>query len=471
MKRLTLIQNLQRAVDNLPNQHLPANIETIYAIGSILREKKKPGDMDLIIFYTQTKQQTDEWNLFVKNFNREDFFGKISPIHKIEELLVPFREIELDEAVKTSKLASILNEHGIDSFWAGCFSWSEVLGYQDDFTPRIDQVLKRIIFGRRAKGFHHIDFKIGKSPAECFHPLEPYQQNNCLVWSREKPDVQSNIMERTPTEKFTHNSSVLDHFLIDDFPLVESEFSEAKKRALEVITKLNIKANVNALVREHVKIIRTGNEDSKEIAKKVEQARAELKKYQAEITVLRIISDFSEYLGEYSNEERLAETVIRDSRPRGLSDAEARRILQIIGLPEANIITVKKYGVGTYYELVKNNEERLKIVAEAQTKEQRNKTLTQLVTLVHSIDRRAKVRLDYNEDNRLKELIVYFEFPIYKLNEEQVSALEQEMGSKGFEVRKIGCVFMACKWRTLIGTEDNGELKKIARELLDFKPE
>jgi hypothetical protein len=463
MKKQTLIRNLQRAVDNLPNLQLPASIEAVYAFGSILREKKNPGDIDLIILYTQTNQQLDEWNNFVKNFSRKDYYGQTSPIQEIEKDLAEFQEFPLHEAVRNPTLSSILRKHNIDPFWAGCFSWNEVLGpYPEDFSPKLSQVLKRTIFGRRAKGFHDIDF-MGKLTIDT-QPLEPYQQNNCLVWSKEKPDILSNINGRTMPEKVSLLYSVLDQLLKHDLPLRESEFLEAKKAAMEVIAKLGATTNIDALENKHLRIEHTGLEDLKDVTEKVEQARTELKKYDAEIVILRVISGFCDFTEDgYSKEQLLSQDVIHRSLTRNLSEGEVRKILRAIGLPEDVIIQV---GPKMTFKIARNPEEKEKIITEARIEEQHIKVLTQLKTIVHSIDKRAEVRLDYHEDNRLKELTIFFHFPTYNLNEEQISALDREKKSKGFQVRNTPNVLIFYKLRPLLGMETCNELKSIAKELM-----
>ena len=47
-----------------------------------------------------------------------------------------------------------------------------------------------------------------------------------------------------------------------------------------------------------------------------------------------------------------------------MSERRAREILRNLGLPEDNIITIKKYGLGTNYELAKTAKKKKEFLAE-----------------------------------------------------------------------------------------------------------
>jgi predicted nucleotidyltransferase len=129
LKKETLICNLQRIANNISNLDLPAEINGIYAFGSILREKENPHDIDLVVLYSVKPEQAERWKTFKKNFSNS--YGDEKSIRKIEKYLVPYqaRGISLCDAVENEELINILQEHKIEPCWAGCFSWTDVLGY------------------------------------------------------------------------------------------------------------------------------------------------------------------------------------------------------------------------------------------------------------------------------------------------------------------------------------------------------
>jgi hypothetical protein len=68
------------------------------------------------------------------------------------------------------------------------------------------------------------------------------------------------------------------------------------------------------------------------------------------------------------------------------------------------IVTIKKYAFGTQYELARTNEERAKLLSEARHEESIRKAIIPLIKVVHSFDKRAKVRLEKFEDGKPKRL-------------------------------------------------------------------
>ena len=229
IRKGTLINNLRKIVENIPMLDLPAKIVSIYAFGSILREKKDPHDIDLVILYTITLEQETRWKKFVNNFSTHSMDGKRYPIHELEKYLIPYhrRAIPLSEAVKDEELANILRQHGVEPTWAGCFSWTEALyNPYGIFVPSVEKVIRRMLLGRKIKGFQ-TKFSAAQSFVNGHIPFLA-AKNYELAWSIEKPDMERNLLQRNMNEKMAHTVRELDHFIEDEIPRLKKAFWRQK---------------------------------------------------------------------------------------------------------------------------------------------------------------------------------------------------------------------------------------------------
>ena len=293
MKKTTLIQNLQKIVDNISKLDLPAQINAIYAFGSILREKENPHDMDLVILFTQTSNQSARWETFEKNFS--DDYGSGHSIREIKDQLAIYQAngIPFSEAVKDQKLANVLREHEIEPNWAGCFSWTDVLGYDPyGFSPSLQKVLERMIFGKY-KGFQ-VKFSGGEYLPDGYIPMM-VAKNHCLAWNKDKPDVKTNLLARSVTDKISHDSKELKHFCENEIPRYKKEYQEAKVNSITKLEKLNFTANWISLEARHIAIQATDADSLTELARKCEEARIEMKNYHNEIVILNLIAYASNF--------------------------------------------------------------------------------------------------------------------------------------------------------------------------------
>jgi predicted nucleotidyltransferase len=465
LKKETLLSNLEKVVKKLPNLDLPAEIAGIYAFGSILREKENPHDIDLIVLYTLSPAQNLRWERFQKNFSDDNWTGNY--LRKIKKYLLPYqaRGVSLSDAVKEPELSNLLREHEIEPSWAGCFSWTAVLGYDPyGFTPSLNAVMYRMLFGRRIKGFQ-VKFLQGQFLKEGHIPMMT-AKNHWLIWSKERSDVYANLTGRTIDEKTSHNTKELDHFTNDEIPRYKKEFLEAKEAALKNAEKREIKISFSPLEFGHADIQRTGSESLSELAKKCELARIQMKKYSDATIVLRIIAYSSGCFRDYSQEEYLSRVVIENSRRRGLSEQRSREILRTLGLPEDHIITVKKYGFGTYYELAKTNEEKSKLLVEVEKEKKRERLLRPIIKAVHLFDPRAEVHLEYNKDGAPEELSICVFVQTNELSDEEISRNEEELRKRGFRIEKTSWCLDCSKFISLRGTETKEELLEIAKKMM-----
>jgi len=475
-RKRTLINNLKKIVENISNLDLPAKIVSIYAFGSILREKKEPHDIDLVILYTMTSEQVERWERFTKNFSTYGMDEKRYPIQELEKYLMPYnrRAIPLGEAVKDEELANILRQRGVEPVWAGCFSWTDVLyNPYGNFIPSIETVMRRMLFRRKIKGFQtkfsgyqfyvngHIPFLSAKN----------YQ----LAWSIEKPDVERNLLRRSIHEKMVHIAKELDHFINDEIPRLKKAFLDAKESVVKAGLNTNFKLDVEALARQHTEIQRTENESYKELAEKCEKGRAEMNKYREETDVLKEIANILEswerimnwvHTERYSAEEYVSQRVIENSAKMNVSETRVREILHTLGLPEDHIITIRKYGRGTYYEVARTVEEKSRLLNEIKKEKKRAKLLKAIVRTIRSIDPRARAYLEFTENGQPKWLQVYVDMMTDQLDNAEKIVFEEQLKKKGFKIEKTSWYMRGSKRIDLKRTENSTELQEIARKIM-----
>jgi hypothetical protein len=454
--------------DNIKNLYLPAEITGIYAYGSILRQKEHPGDLDLIITYTQTKEQVERWETFKTNFSNA--IGMNDSFSKISKKFVPYQAkgIAFSDAIKNEKLSKLLLIHGIEPAWASCFTWYDVLGHHTyGFSPRLNEVLRKMIFGK-SRGFQ-ITFKEGSTlPDGC---VDSVIENRCLAWSQDKPDVKTNLLGRSKVEKLTHNRKELEHFLKTEIPRHKSAYVAAKELTLQRISNLNIELNFENLENKHVEIQNSGNESVNEFAEKLELGRNEIHKYKNETAVLEIISVFADgSFNGYSTEEYLALRVMYLSRRKRIPEDSAREILHTLGLPEDRIVTITKCGLRTDFKLAKSDEEKTKLIAEAESEKRRLKKKTLISKVARSFDSRAKVYLTPTGNATSESLMINISMDIEKLEKKEVRIIQEDLQKKGFTINLVMTQFLeASKSAILKSTESNKELRAITKNMMTKK--
>lgn len=464
MKKATLIRNLQTVADCITQLDLPADIHEIHAFGSILREKETPHDIDIVVLYTQTPLQKARWEVFEASFS--DSYGSEHRLREIKSYLTPFqaRGTPLCDAVKDEALSKVLHEHGIVPAWAGCFSWTEVLGYDPyGFDPELRKVLRKMIFGR-LKGFQ-VKFVAGTTLPDGFIP-HTVVKNHALAWSREKPDVGANILGRSIDEKTEHDVNEFEHFVETEIPRLKQEYLKAKGEAIQRLLTTNVRLGWVALENRHTQINMTGTESLKELGEKTEQARIQMKNYKHETDILELIAYHAGYPPEgYTTEERIAECVIQSSRSRGVPEDKAREILCLLGLPEERVVTIKKYGYGTRHELAKSDKEKARLLDEAKNEEQRARLLKPVIKTVRSLDRRAEVHLEPFE-GQPKKLTILINVVIDQLSSEEREKIHEELQKKGFSVKEHPWYISAIMSADLKGNENSRELQAIAKKMM-----
>ena len=143
-----------------------------------------------------------------------------------------------------------------------------------------------------------------------------------------------------------------------------------------------------------------------------------------------------------------------------------RDILRTLGLPEDHVIVIKRYGMGTFYELPKSVKERKALLKQVELERIRTKLLKAIVKAVRSIDRQANARLELTDDGKPKQLEILIDRLLDEHEEAERRAIVNELKEKGFEVEEWLWYVRGVKRVILKGTETVKELQLIAKEMM-----
>jgi hypothetical protein len=313
------------------------------------------------------EEQMARWNRFKDNFRSWSNDGsnqRTNPLIELKPFFEPFQlnEISLKVACENPQFAAVLAQKGIPPAWAGCFSWTEIdHGYHGDglFYPYLERVLSRLLVGRKIKGLqiqiqHYDDFMKGQTMLVA--------KNYVLAWSKEQPHIDKNIDGRLAEDKVDFIRKELQHFLESEIPREKNgcDLVRGYTSVKEAVSKLSAEAgiglNINALDRQHNEIELTGKESYEELTLKCELARCEIRSYKKETKVLETIENMLKVWLENENCRKeddiahfIAESVIENVYKKIIREDEVRRILNILDLPEGDVVTIKGFGF-TYYK-------------------------------------------------------------------------------------------------------------------------
>jgi len=462
-KRETLLRNLKAVAERIPKLDLPANIVAIYAFGGMLREKRRLRDFDLVFLYSMSDGQKERWDRFLKSFSTYDPESGRDPLGEIWAELEPYwrRGIPLSEAVKDEGLSRKLSERGTPPHWAGCFSWTDIfgIGHMGVFVPDIRKVIRRMLLGRGMKGLQVLveryeDFEKGEAW------LLP--KNFVLAWSPERPNIEENL-ERPQREKV--------EFAIKEAELFTRQIAELRKKwegALEAVSKLGkdagVRLDLEALARQHVEVSFSGGEPYDELLRKLEGAREEMRKYEAEAAVLRAVGSALERLlrnrplySDYPAEEYVCLWTIEGIPKREVEEVEIRRVLRALGLPEERVVAVKEWG-RTQYELPRDEGEKLRLLKRVEVEGKRRELLAGVMRAIRPLDRRAKAYVEVGDHGRPVELRILVTLPFGGRK------VADELRGKGFEARDWGDCVSCYVEVGLKGNESPEELQRLARQ-------
>lgn len=352
------MKKLATVVAKIPELDLPATIKAIYAFGGILRDKERLHDIDAICLYSQTPEQSQRWARFRENFNNVSRVGRNgwqrSPIAELWNLLEPYykQRVPLAMAVEYKELSEALAARGVQPQWAGCFSWTEVVHNPHGvFFPYIERVLQGLLLkGVRGFGFIFLEYDQFMQEGSGYSHL-----NSILAWSPEKPDIESNLLGRTPQEKR--------ELVIKELGMFLGVTSESKARYGAIKSELMqapINLDFEPLEQRHTEISYTMQESYDELLAKCEQARNEMRRYREEeevlTTIRSVLSQITEQKDRPKLEDQVAEQVAWLTllwQPKYLvKEGRVRELLHFLGLPEDRVRAVKSPGSKTDYELI-----------------------------------------------------------------------------------------------------------------------
>lgn len=285
--REEMIARMQEMFDEIPNLDLPARVDEIRAFGSLLRNKPRVPDVDLLIKISYSLEddirlglidirlgenwrlrqvmksglnQKTQKNQDVINLNafridewteqgRQNFNFLVDRIDEASKKYKTLRDIINHENDIREKLELI--NYPIDWFLHSV-TLSKIGGSWDrnSLVPEPEQIISRMI-KKGHQGFRHILFGDVKAVKAT--------ENNLLVWSSKYPDVKANIDGRTKEEVM--------QFLIREFDRLHHEVEHFHEDSMTGTLPYSIEPRA----------CRVGTETEEELRDKVEIIRQQLR--------------------------------------------------------------------------------------------------------------------------------------------------------------------------------------------------
>jgi len=242
-ERKLLLEKLSNIIKEIDKKELLAIIKSIYVFGSILHEKRYIGDIDLIVVYEFSPIQKLYWkrfkNYFVKQI-RPLLLKKLDLIKKkYSKVLNQYRtdlkiqglderDIQLKISKKRKKLSiphlntfmlddleirEILKNQKFPIEWFCSFTWKMVT--KSNYSPKISELIKHILFGKDLEYFHAYIVKQDKFSKGYIPTIYDLKVNYILAWDSSNPDPFRNIDNRSPTAKYDHITREIDDFITD----------------------------------------------------------------------------------------------------------------------------------------------------------------------------------------------------------------------------------------------------------------
>jgi len=146
---------------------LPARIVEAHAFGSVFR-KTDPHDLDILLLHEQDREQQNEWRRFRYIFStghggvRDDptvgLWIKASfDLHNALDKYnyrPDLQKLTLSDALRQPEVQSVAKRTGLNTLWAGCFSWTHYLhGEHGDgmFIADLEKIFRTLVVGRLAQ--------------------------------------------------------------------------------------------------------------------------------------------------------------------------------------------------------------------------------------------------------------------------------------------------------------------------------
>jgi len=449
-------------IERIPHLDLPVTIVAVYAFGGMLREKSRLHDFDVLFLYSMTPDQASRWSTFQHNFSSD---GSIADL---EDVLLPLKKrgLSLHDAVQDEQLASRLKQKGISPSWAGCFSWTQIFGGYFDgiFYPELDMVIRRTLIGKQFRG---LQVQIRNKDAFEKKTMSLFPKNYVLAWSLEKPDVVENIESRSQEDRTQYIIKELDYFITERIPMLKTGYLNFKDSVTKASVKAGVKIDVGALDKKHILVERTGSESYDELRQKCETARNEMRKYQRETTVLNHLLSVLDWTSrnEHAQTSQIAEWVIRRVPKALVKENNVREILQTLGLPEENVITIRGYGF-TDYRIPENEEDRRRILEQVRIQKTRKDYLRRIQKTLKLLDKDAEANLELTEDGKPK----WLEITVQKaVDNKEKEAVISQLKARNFTVDDWSWGIIARKQTLLTGRENLPQLQEIAKQMLTIE--
>ena len=392
-RQRVLVERLQTLCDRAFTWTFPTRIEEVWGFGSFFRLKGDPKDLDLGL---KCSGDNSAWLRY-----RELVMKSVSTASERRDSYPSPGDALREEVMKSPDGEKVWPVY---SKWVEGLTWGAI---EREFVPGMAYGWETITRQMLTKGLPRIQVASFAGVGQKF-PL--VTEALTLVWSRSKPDVRSNLLasfgegslkDRLVVELVGFDSqlssvgfelSVRTRLYKSLIPVRPEEFppeSDYRARHDWLVSKAQKLFPVKdqdrvkklfesrSLFDEEAPAQKRGHEgdsyrtkDVKDLQEVSERKRAELKDGHREVEVVKALLDGviawkggrldkNDYFSRYTVEEWLAQSALRNSHKKLVSEDQIRDLLRRHGLPEDRIL--KRQGSTSDYLLPESGEEAAKI--------------------------------------------------------------------------------------------------------------
>lgn len=423
-RQATLLKRLELVCERVATKPLPVFVEEVWGFGSLFRAKERPGDLDLLMKYSDRNPLYDLFRaLMDKALKHHKQFSTPS------EALSHVMHLETNDS-RTLQLLSVFSD------WLDGITWKKVYsGFIPGLCYSWDTLTKQLL----TKAIPRVSIQL----AGVTENIHLKAESMVLLWSKSKPDVQYHLSqalddaavrqgilkELANFDKQIYTGRVEANVLEKIFQTLRGQDPPFEKRnefekwmhveaqrqfpnlSTETISK--IIQNIYMIFAEDPKIpfdhvTSNANITLKELKEEVEKKRTEVDETRWQLEVFRAtLKELVRWKREklYENswfakwpvELWVAMETLQNVPKALVSEEKIRENLRKLGLPEDRVLPERGYGK-TQYTIPENVEEEEKIRKRNLHIETQRKYVQKLQPEIRRIKKDLSLEVELNED-------------------------------------------------------------------------
>lgn len=488
-RQKVFVERLKILCQRAAEEPIPVRIEEVWAFGSFIRLKEKPGDLDLAVKYSERHPL---WERFDK---------------EMQEAIHAHRRERGDYPTPADALlAELRRTKSLDDHWEVYAKWAKFTTW-----GRVD---RDWMAGR---GFYWDgiarEMLLEGLPRVHIAQMEPTDSKfwlltevRVLIWSRVKPDVEKNLASALGSKGLGRN--LANEITGFDRQMEPLQFEAKIQRALyETVSSKSVTnaelAPLNSLAKrilpeedakridrclqnsqeflwEEVKkpidrkaLARYLSVPTEELQSLAEKKRVELKALRDEVEVLRNMvgaavdwiqmpEERRQYLAHYTAQDWVAECALRWAGREAGMETRVRALLRAHGLPESRIVYSKQW---REYLLPKDRGQAETVASSNARTDAERKFRAEFGPIVRRFNPRLQIYPVLSDDLQPKSATLFYSVDNTEKGEGWSAELEW-LKQHGFETEEL-------PWRTsaktsldLASCKDNAEIASLIKEKL-----